>query len=177
MIHVRAEDAATARADVRHAEWERLRRDVGRAEALAPLVSAAAAPLALRLRLAIAHVKVVLNDGEAAAAVLSEAEAILERRPEFRLLAREALELRGRVEAGRAGDGAWAATLTPAELRLLPLLTTHLSFREIAESLYVSRNTVKTQAISVYRKLGVQSRAEAIERAAGVGLVMQPPQQ
>ena len=61
--------------------------------------------------------------------------------------------------------------LTAAELRLLPLLTTHLSFREIAEQLYVSRNTVKTQAISVYRKLNVSSRSEAIACARGLGLV------
>jgi LuxR family maltose regulon positive regulatory protein len=50
-------------------------------------------------------------------------------------------------------------------------LTTHLSFREIAERLYVSRNTVKTQAISVYRKLGVTSRGDAIARAGDLGLV------
>jgi LuxR family maltose regulon positive regulatory protein len=63
------------------------------------------------------------------------------------------------------------AGLTAAELRLLPLLTTHLSFREIAEQLYVSRNTVKTQAISVYRKLDASSRSEAIARARELGLV------
>jgi hypothetical protein len=35
----------------------------------------------------------------------------------------------------------------------------------------VSRNTVKTQAIAVYRKLGVSNRSDAIERAASLGLV------
>jgi len=53
----------------------------------------------------------------------------------------------------------------------LPLLSTHLSFREIGERLFVSRNTIKTQAISVYRKLGVSSRSEAITRAGELGLV------
>ena len=52
----------------------------------------------------------------------------------------------------------------------MPFLATHLSFREIGETLFVSRNTVKTQAISVYRKLGVSSRSEAIARAAELGL-------
>jgi hypothetical protein len=42
---------------------------------------------------------------------------------------------------------------------------------EIAERLFLSRNTVKTQAIFVYRKLGVSSRSEAIARAADLGLV------
>ena len=37
-----------------------------------------------------------------------------------------------------------ASTLTEAELRLLPYLATHLSFREIGERLYVSRHTVKS---------------------------------
>jgi LuxR family maltose regulon positive regulatory protein len=61
--------------------------------------------------------------------------------------------------------------LTPAELRVLPLLSTHLSFREIGKRLFVSRNTIKTQAISVYRKLGVSSRSEAVARARELGLV------
>jgi len=68
--------------------------------------------------------------------------------------------------ANRGGSG-----LTPAELRLLPLLSTHLSFREIGERLFVSRNTIKTQAISVYRKLGVSSRTQAIDRAVELGLL------
>jgi LuxR family maltose regulon positive regulatory protein len=52
----------------------------------------------------------------------------------------------------------------------MPLLATHLSFREIAEKLHVSRNTIKTQAISVYRKLGVSSRSDAIAEAVRIGL-------
>ena len=50
-----------------------------------------------------------------------------------------------------------ASSLTTAELRLLPLLSTHLTLKEISERLYVSRNTVKTQAASVYRKFGANS--------------------
>jgi LuxR family maltose regulon positive regulatory protein len=64
-----------------------------------------------------------------------------------------------------------ASSLTTAELRLVPLLSTHLSFREIGERLHVSRYTVKTQAISVYRKLGVSSRSEAITRMQELGLL------
>jgi LuxR family maltose regulon positive regulatory protein len=37
--------------------------------------------------------------------------------------------------------------------------------------LFVSRNTVKTQAIAAYRKLGVTSRGEAVKRAHALGLV------
>ena len=64
-----------------------------------------------------------------------------------------------------------AADLTVAELRLLPFLATHLSFREIGERLYISRNTVKTQAIAIYRKLGASSRSEAVKHASELGLI------
>ena len=67
--------------------------------------------------------------------------------------------------------GAWAMSLTGAELRLLPYLATHLTFPEIASRLFISRNTVKTEAVSIYRKLGASSRSEAIERAVEVGLL------
>ena len=62
-------------------------------------------------------------------------------------------------------------SLTGAELRLLPYLATHLTFPEIAARLFISRNTVKTEAVAVYRKLGVSSRSEAIERAIALGLL------
>ena len=73
------------------------------------------------------------------------------------------------MEAIRA-EGLGASSLTTAELRLLPLLPTHLSFREIGERLFVSRNTVKSEAISIYRKLGVTSRSGAIDRIHELGL-------
>ncbi len=64
-----------------------------------------------------------------------------------------------------------AGHLTPAELRVLRLLPTHLSFREIGEHLFLSRHTVKTEAISTYRKLGVTSRSDAVRRAGELGLL------
>jgi LuxR family maltose regulon positive regulatory protein len=61
-------------------------------------------------------------------------------------------------------------TLTTAELRLLPLLSTHLTFREIGERLHISQHTVKSQALSIYRKLGVSSRSQAIQCIQQAGL-------
>ena len=61
--------------------------------------------------------------------------------------------------------------LTPAELRILQYLPTHLSFPQIAVKAYVSPNTVKTQAQAVYRKLDVSSRRGAVERAVEAGLL------
>jgi LuxR family transcriptional regulator, maltose regulon positive regulatory protein len=56
-------------------------------------------------------------------------------------------------------------TLTVAERRVLDLLPTHQTMQEMAEHLYVSRNTVKTHALTLYRKLGVSSRSDAVNRA------------
>ncbi len=51
-----------------------------------------------------------------------------------------------------------------------PLLPTHLSYPQIADQLSLSRHTVKTQVTSLYRKLGVSSRREAVDRLVRLGL-------
>ena len=68
-------------------------------------------------------------------------------------------------------DAPGVSTLTEAELRLLPYLATHLSFREIGDRLFVSRHTVKSHAMAVYRKLNVSSRSAAVERARQLRLI------
>ena len=67
--------------------------------------------------------------------------------------------------------GLGGSSLTTAELRLLPLLPSYLTFREIGERLYLSPNTIKSQTISIYRKLGVSSRSEAVHHAQRLGLL------
>jgi LuxR family maltose regulon positive regulatory protein len=62
------------------------------------------------------------------------------------------------------------APLTAAELRVLKLLPT-CSYLQMAATLYISRNTVKTSLRSIYQKLGVTSRSEAIERAVDLQLL------
>ena len=54
---------------------------------------------------------------------------------------------------------------------MLELLPTHLTEAQMAEQLFVSRNTVKTHLKGVYRKLEVSSRAEAVDRARDAGLL------
>ena len=61
--------------------------------------------------------------------------------------------------------------LTPAEQRVLEQLPTHRTLAEIGEHLYVSRNTVKTHAVSIYRKLRVSGRGEAVTRAMELSLL------
>jgi LuxR family maltose regulon positive regulatory protein len=127
--------------------------------------------LAVQTRLELARCHLSLAEPSIARTLLAEADAVPGGRPAFGALGPFAEDLQVRLDACRGTDASWASTLTAAELRLLPLLTTHLSFREIAQRLFVSRNTVKTQAISIYRKLGASSRSAAIERAAELGLL------
>jgi LuxR family maltose regulon positive regulatory protein len=63
-----------------------------------------------------------------------------------------------------------ATPLTPAELRILRLLPTS-TYLQMADTLYVSRNTVKTHLRSIYQKLCVESRSQAIERAVELRLL------
>lgn len=73
-----------------------------------------------------------------------------------------------------ANDGAQPRhipALTAAQLRMLNYLPTHLSFKEIGEALFISRNTAKTHALAIYRKFGVSSRREAVEAARQYGIL------
>jgi DNA-binding CsgD family transcriptional regulator/anti-anti-sigma regulatory factor/anti-sigma regulatory factor (Ser/Thr protein kinase) len=96
--------------------------------------------------------------------------AVGARLPAHGVPGQQAEQVHARVDTMRA-EVLGASTLTAAELRLLPLLATHLTFREIGERLHVSFHTVKTQAMSIYRKLGVSSRSQAIEHAQQLGLL------
>jgi LuxR family maltose regulon positive regulatory protein len=64
-----------------------------------------------------------------------------------------------------------AELLSPRETEVLRLLTTHLSHSEMAEELVVSVNTVRSHIKSIYGKLDVHSRMEAIERGRELGLL------
>ena len=76
-----------------------------------------------------------------------------------------------RLAEDRTPSALGASSLTAAELRVLPLLATHLSFPEIGAALFLSPNTVKSQAISLYRKLGVATRSQAVARSRELALL------
>jgi LuxR family maltose regulon positive regulatory protein len=162
--------AACARGRLRQGRWDEARADLGRAHDLSRSLVDALPWFAVQAQLELARAHVTLRDADAAGALLAEIDDMLADRPPFGVLGREVDEVRRQVQGMRTADG-HASGLTSAELRVLPLLQTHLSFREIGERQFVSRNTIKTQAISIYRKLGVSSRSGAIERAAELGLI------
>ena len=80
------------------------------------------------------------------------------------------LEVRATQPDGSRSGSLLAEPLTPAELRVLKLLPTS-TYLQMADGLYVSRNTVKTHLRSIYQKLGVESRSQAIERAVELRLL------
>jgi LuxR family maltose regulon positive regulatory protein len=51
------------------------------------------------------------------------------------------------------------------------MLPTHLSFPQIGEEMFLSPNTVKSHAVSIYRKLGATSRSQAVTRSRELGLL------
>ena len=163
--------AATARCALRRGDPGAASDELAHAHALLPLLTYAIPWLSVQVRLELARAHVALADAARARALMTEVDGIRRRRPGLGVLGDQADALSDQIGMLRGSAVEWASTLTRAELRLLPLLTTHLSFREIGERLFVSRNTVKTEAISVYRKLGVRSRSAAIERAATLGLI------
>ena len=163
--------AAAARVAGHRGDLPQAREYVTKIHRIRPLLNHGLPWLSVQTGLELARVHLALGEPSVAGAVLSEAEAILRVRPRLGTLVEQAGELRQRVAATSTPGGAWALSLTAAELRLLPLLTTHLAFPQIGERLFLSRTTIKSQAISIYRKFGVTSRAEAIERAVELGLL------
>jgi LuxR family maltose regulon positive regulatory protein len=127
--------------------------------------------LAVQVRIELADAYVTLRDREAAQHILEEARGILTTRPALGVLGDGVERLEQEIAAMPQPQDGVSSGLTRAELRLLPWLSTHLSFKEIGERLHVTRNTIKTQAISVYRKLGASSRSEAVTIAEDLGLV------
>ena len=127
--------------------------------------------LAVRPRLHMAKVYVAIDDLSTARHLLREIDDILLHRPALGALVDEVAALQRLLRETSQVQRAGAAPLSPAELRLLPYLQTHLTMSEIGQRLFVSRNTVATQVGSIYRKLGASSRSEAVEIATTMGLL------
>jgi LuxR family maltose regulon positive regulatory protein len=162
--------AAGARVAIHHGDLDQADQDLARAQQLRPQATRALPYYAVQARLELTRAYLALTDLAAARTVLSEVDELLRWRPDLGTLPEQASQLRSQVDQVR-GQVIATAPLTTAELRLLPLLATHLTFREIGEQLYLSQHTVKTQALSIYRKLGASSRGQAVQRVQAIGLL------
>jgi LuxR family maltose regulon positive regulatory protein len=105
-------------------------------------------------------------------AMTAEARTVLRSCPDPGPTVRDWL---GRHErAGHAslqGQEKISQDLTERERDILALLPGPLSQRELADSLFVSPNTMKTHLRAIYRKLGAESRTDAVLRARSLGLL------
>jgi LuxR family maltose regulon positive regulatory protein len=163
--------AASARAALRAGDQEQARVELSAAQHLRPILTWGFPTISVQTRLELARVHVGLSDVPGARTLLAEVDEILAHRPDLGTLTTQAVELRTHIGSVRSGRSPGPTTLTAAELRLLTFLPTHLSFREIGARLFISPNTVKTQAISIYRKLGVSARSDAVQAARDLSLL------
>jgi LuxR family maltose regulon positive regulatory protein len=164
IVYAWAARAALVRGDVRGA-----RLHAAHCARLRPLLVSSIPIVPVQALLELSRVYLGLGDAAGAQGALRQAEEILAERPRLGVLHAEARDLRDTLDRV-AADPVGASSLTAAELRLLPLLATHLSLGQIGERLHVARGTVKAQTTSVYRKLRVSSRRDAVSRSRELGI-------
>ena len=162
--------AAAARVAIHHGNRDQADQDLTRARQLQPQATHALPYYAVQARLELIRADLALSDVAGARTVMREVDDLLRWRPDLGTLREQATQLHSQLDHIGA-DAIAMSSLTIAERRLLPLLPTHHSFREIGQHLHISQHTVKTQAMSIYRKLGVSSRGEAIQCARTLGLL------
>ena len=141
------------------------------AQRLRPVLTYAMPHLAVQARIELTRVHLALADLAGARTLMREIDELLKRRPDLGTLVRETQVLRTQLSEDHAPSVPGASSLTAAELRVLPMLATHLSFPEIGADLFLSPHTVKSQAMSIYRKLGASSRSQAVARSRELGLL------
>ena len=163
--------AVQARVAMHRGDIPAARRELISAQRLRHLLTYALPYLAVQTRIELARVHIALADLAGARTLMREVDELLRRRPGLGTLVDEAQAIQAWLSKNRDPSIAGASALTAAELRLLPMLSTHLTFPEIAEEVFLSRHTIKSEAASLYRKLGASSRSEAVARARELGLL------
>jgi LuxR family transcriptional regulator, maltose regulon positive regulatory protein len=163
--------AVHARTALHRGDRPAARHELVSAQRLRSLLMHALPHFAVQARIELARVHLALSDPAGARTLMGEIDELLRRRPGLGTLPGEAKAFRAWLSHERGPSVPGASALTAAELRLLPRLASQLSFPEIGAELFLSRHTVKSEAISIYRKLGVSSRARTVARARELGLL------
>ena len=112
----------------------------------------------------------VITSAPQVTSYMVEHAAQLRSDPFIERLVAAALEVRATQPGSAQSSRALAEPLTTAEQRILTLLPMS-TYPQIADTLFISRNTVKTHLRSIYQKLGVASRSGALERAVDLRLL------
>ena len=161
--------AASALAWAESGNASRASRELAHASRLTALITGIAPWFAVQGRVVLARTNLLLGQVQEANQWLDEAEDLASGVADSPALT--ALLDRARSLVRSAEPSGATQPLTTAELRVLQFLPTHLTFPEIGEQLHLSRHTVKSQALSAYRKLGVTSRGDAVATATERGLL------
>jgi LuxR family maltose regulon positive regulatory protein len=111
-----------------------------------------------------------VGDNARAHEVLESARFELSTLPDAGVLETLLAEKEAHIHERHRREGFLGESLSESELRVLRLLAEGRSLREVSRELYLSSNTVKTHRRTIYRKLGVSSREEALLRAAELGI-------
>jgi len=162
--------AWASRAALHQGDISRGRHYLGQTARLRPLLTHALPVVSVQALLEMARSFITLADHGGATAVLTQADDILQQRPNLGVLPQQVAELHSMlatIEVRAPGPSA----LTAAELRLLPLLSTHLPVPEIAAELLLSPHTIKSRMKSIYRKLDATTRTQAVARSRELGLM------
>ena len=163
--------AGAARLELHRGDVKEANRQLARAMRARPACTFVMPWIAVRVRLQLATVYLAMGEAPTARHLLREIDDILLHTPSLGALLDEVTKLRQMLASSAPGGLAGGPPLSPAELRLLPYLQTHLTLAEIAGRLFVSHNTVRSQVGSIYRKLGASSRGDAVQQATAVGLM------
>jgi LuxR family maltose regulon positive regulatory protein len=163
--------AVQARVAVHRGDVSAAHRELANALRRRPLLTYAHPHWAVQARIELIRVHLALADIGGARTLLREINDILQHRPNLGTLVSEAGALRSQLGQDHRSGTLGASALTMAELRLLPLLTTHLTVPEIAAELFLSPHTIRSQMKSIYRKLEASNRHQAITRARELDLL------
>jgi len=163
--------AAAAQVALHQGDLAKAGAELTYAQRLRPHLTYALPYLAVQVRIELARCHLALRDPAAVRTLLHEADEILRRRPDLGVFVQQVEDLRAELAQVKGNSAPGASALTTAELRLLPLLSTHMSLPEIAQAMFLSRNTIRSQAYSMYRKLDVSSRSQAVTQARRLGLL------
>ena len=163
--------AAAAHAAVHRGALPEAQQYLARTTDLRPLLTYALPVVSVQTLLELGRTYLALMDQDNLRAVLDQIHGILQQRPDLGALVTATHGLEEGLNHITHAAPLAASSLTPAELRVVPMLPTRMTMAEMGETLFISRNTVKTHALSVYRKLGVSTRNEAVDRLVELGLL------
>src|SRR5215470_5921861 len=163
--------AVQARTALHRGDGPAARQQAVSAQRMLPWLTYTLPWLAVQARIELTRVYLALSDLAGARTLMREIDEVLKRRPGLGTLAGEAAALRARLDNERGAVVPGPSALTAAELRVLPLLPTHMPAHEIAAQLFLSHNTIRTEMKSIYRKLGAVTRSQAVTQARQLGLL------